>query len=179
MQTLENEQSTLPKKCESVWYHSNRPLRIQNSEVSLLSRCHLSVHLRLMNLSTWVCIYLLFCVYPSLHPIVCVHASSCLCCVQETVNLREMKVRLDMNAAIAVSQNAQENKNTDMADSTCIKSGIRHNTMTCQMVKKAGTDVFNEPRAFLPPGRDHDMRYAVAEGAKGHVITSAICHSKR
>ena len=158
-------------------YH--KPKRIQNSEVSLLSRCHLSVHLRLMNLSTWVCIYLLFCVYPSLHPIVCVHASSCLCCVQETVNLREMKVRLDMNAAIAVSQNAQENKNTDMADSTCIKSGIRHNTMTCQMVKKAGTDVFNVPRAFLPPGRDHDMRYAVAEGAKGHVITSAICHSKR
>ena len=50
--------------------------------------------------------------------------------------------------------------------------------MTCQMVKKAGADVFNEPRAFLPPDRDVDMLYPVDEGAKGHVITSAICHSR-
>ena len=99
--------------------------------------------------------------------------------MQERVKLREMKAKLDMKADIAVSQKAQQNNHRDMADSTRIKCGIRHNTMTCQMVKKAGTDVFNEPRAFLPPGRDHDMRYAVAEGAKGHVITSAICHSKR
>ena len=57
-------------------YH--KPKRIQNSEVSLLSRCHLSVHLRLMNLSTSVYIPLLFCMYPSLHPIVCVCVCACL-----------------------------------------------------------------------------------------------------
>ena len=95
------------------------------------------------------------------------HASSCFFCrVQERVQLREKrKAELDMKDDIAVSQKAQQNSHRDMADSTSIKCGIRHNTMTCQMVKKAGTDVFNEPRAFLPPD-------------KGHVITSAICHSK-
>ena len=103
---------------------------------------------------------------------VCVLASSCFCCVQESVKRRVMK------ADIAVSQKAQQNKYRDMADSTRIKCGIRHNSITCQMVKKAGTDVFNEPRAFLLPDRDHNMLYPVDESAKRHVITSAICHSK-
>ena len=116
---------------------------------------------------------------------VCVHASSCLCRVQERVKLREMKAKLGVKADIKVSQKAQQNDHRDMADNPCIEYGIRDNTMTCQMVKKAGlkpcTDVFNTPRtflphdrlddswdqaAFLPPDRDDDMLYPVDKSAK-------------
>ena len=110
---------------------------------------------------------------------VCVLASSCLCCVQKSVKrlccVQESVKQRVMKADIAVSQKAHDR---DMADGTRIKCGIRHNSTTCQMVKKAGTDVFNEPRAFLLPDMDHNMLYPVHEGTKGHVITSAICHSK-
>ena len=115
---------------------------------------------------------------------VCVHA--CVCRVQERAKRREMIAELDMKADVKVSQKAQKNDHKDMANNACIKYGIRHNTMTCQMVKK----VLNAPRAFLPhdshpdqaallpPDSNHDMLYPVDESAKGHAITSAICHSR-